>query len=121
MGQEVPGLGSLASRQRPRRVERTGVREVDDLRERVIDLEARVRALAVSRRVLITLLISSDRRRKSEVARLKAEVEKLRERNRCYGKALALRRVALHRLRARLDGLLSPDGAAAPDEPPPLP
>lgn len=117
MAHQVSGLRSLAPRPRPRTMEPTGSPEVDQLRERVLDLEARLRALTVSRRVLITLLISSDRRRKLEVTRLKLEVEKLRGRNRRFRKALTLRRVALHRLRNRLDGLCgwTDDDAAVPE------
>jgi hypothetical protein len=77
--------------------------EVEELRERIVDLEARIRALALSRRVLITLLLSADRRRRMEVARLKGEIEKLRDRNRRYARALTARRVVITRLRQRLE------------------
>jgi len=88
---------------RPRRPRAPDGAEASDLRARVLDLEARVRALAVSRRVLINLLVSTDRKRKLEVARLRTEVEKLRNRNRTYSRALAARRLVIDRLRRRLE------------------
>ncbi|MCL6581272.1 MAG: hypothetical protein K6U08_06635 [Firmicutes bacterium] len=87
---------------RPRLVERTGVPEVDDLRERIVDLEARVRALALSRRVLMNLLVTADRQRRTEVARLRQEVETLQQRNLRRARALAARDAVIHRLRYRL-------------------
>lgn len=89
-------------RPRPRMFDRTGVPEVDDLRERVIDLEARVRALALSRRVLMNLLVTADRQRRTEVARLRQEVEALQQRNRRRARALAARDAVIHRLKYRL-------------------
>lgn len=88
-----------------------------------------MRALAISRRVLITLLVSSDKKRKMEVQRLRAEVEKLRVRNARYSRALAVRDRALHRLQFRLSGLLGDGGpggemavvGADPDNEPVLP
>ena len=102
-------IGKDPARRKPRVAEKTGIPEVDDLRERVLDLEARLRALAVSRRVLITLLVSSDKKRKVEVARLRGEVEKLRERNRCHGRAVAARDAAIHHLRYQMSELVGPD------------
>ncbi|RJQ12126.1 MAG: hypothetical protein C4551_00120 [Bacillota bacterium] len=106
----------------PRTPEPTGSPEVDALRERIVDLEARVRALAVSRRVLISLLVSTDKKRRLEVARLKAEVEKLRDRNLRHSQSLASRDVVIRRLRYRLAETLGdedPTGGATPSEAPP--
>lgn len=89
-----------------------GVASVDELQERVLNLEARVRALAVSRRVLISLLVSSDKRRKSEVAGLRLEVEKLRRRNARYHRALSSRDAVIHRLKHRIDDVLAGDSDA---------
>jgi hypothetical protein len=86
----------------PRTIERTGSPEVDDLKERILDLEGRVRALAVSRRVLISLLVSSDKKRKLEVAGLQVEIENLRNRNAKSARAVAVRDAAIHRLRYQL-------------------
>lgn len=98
----LAGVRRRTARRKSRLPERTGVQEIDDLRERVVDLEARLHALSISRRVLITLLVSADKKRKIEVARLKGEVEKLRERNSRYSRALAARDIQIHRLRFRL-------------------
>ena len=98
-------------RRKTRVVPVSGVAEIDQLRERVVDLEGRLRALAVSRRVLISLLVSSDRRRKSEVAGLRLEVEKLRGRTARYHRALSTRDAVIHRLRHRLDNILVEDAS----------
>lgn len=89
----------------PRTIERTNSPEIDDLRERILDLEGRVRALAVSRRVLISLLVSSDKKRKLEVAGLRVEIEKLRNRNAKSARAVGVRDSAIHRLRYQLGTL----------------
>ncbi len=105
------GGASLTSRtlETSRRSEREGLAggpDADGLRHRLVDLESRVRALAVSRRVLINLLVSADKRRRHEVAALKVEVEKLRRRNARYEKALATRDAVIHRLRHRIEEVL---------------
>lgn len=82
------------------------------LQERIRDLEGRVRALAVSRRVLITLLVSADRKRKVEVARLRAEVERLRSQARKKTRAISARDAVIHRLRSRMVELVGPDALA---------
>jgi hypothetical protein len=79
--------------------------DVDELNRRILELEGRIRALSVSRRVLISLLVSADRKRKLEVARLEVEVKKLRSRHAKSARAVAIRDVAIHRLRFRLDAL----------------
>lgn len=81
----------------------------EDLRARVHDLEGRVRALAVSRRVLITLLVSADKKRKLEVTRLKAEVERLQERASKNLRAIGTRDAVIHRLRCRMAELVGED------------
>lgn len=97
----APGRG-------PRSLDRVDASEIDDLRGRVADLEGRLRALAVSRRVLISLLVSSDKRRKLEVARLQSEVERLRDRFAKSARAVSLRDAVIHRLRFQMSDLLSP-------------
>ncbi len=119
-GRKPRGLARSDSR-KPRGATRSTSLDVDELRERVVDLEARVRALAISRRVLITLLVSSDKKRKVEVAHLRGEVEKLRERNLRSSRSLAARDAVIHRLRCRLSDLGEDARAAAGEAEKPAP
>jgi len=106
-------VGKRAGTVSPRRARIPDDLEASHLRERLADLEARVRALSASRRVLINLLVSTDRKRRLEVSRLKAEIDRLRSRNRVYSRALAERRVVIHRLRRRLEEAAPCAGGAA--------
>ncbi len=101
-------------RRKPRSLSIPGTQDPAGLQARLLDLEGRVRALAISRRVLISLLISSDKKRKTEVTRLRAEVERLRQRNQVRARAIAARDAVISRLRyqlAELTGEVGADGA----------
>ncbi len=118
-GQVVPGRpskGRSPRRNLPLEVP-TGGSDADDLRVKVRELEGRVRALTISRRVLITLLVSADKKRKVEVMRLRAEVEKLRDRAHRTNRAITTRDAAIHRLRCRLAELAGQTVPSDPDDP----
>ena len=118
-GQVVLGRPSKgrSPRRRPRPSPPADGSDVDNLRARVRDLEGRVRALAISRRVLITLLVSADKKRKVEVTRLRAEVEKLRDRAHKTNQAVTTRDAVIHRLRRQLGELVGGEVPPAPDGP----
>ena len=62
--------------------------DIQELQQKIAQLEARIRLLRVSRRVLLNLLRQVDLERRSEVSRLQRELERLRARNRRYARRL---------------------------------
>ncbi len=104
---EGPAVVGQALTSRSRRPKRSppaapGPSDLEDLQAKVHELEGRVRALAISRRVLITLLVSADKKRKLEVTRLRAEIEKLRQRTQRTSAAVTTRDAVIHRLRYQM-------------------
>lgn len=73
-----------------------------ELETRLLQLEAKLQSVRLSRRVLMNLLGSLERTRREEIARLRAVNRRLRDENRRYAVALQDRDRRIYNLEERL-------------------
>lgn len=74
----------------------------EELRERIRELEDKVEALRISRRVLMNLIDSLEREKKDQLLRLESRNDKLQRLNYRYAKALMHRNVRIIELEKQL-------------------
>ena len=75
---------------------------IDELRTRVRELEDKVEALRISRRVLMTLIDSLEKDKKDSMARLTDQNERLQKSNRRYAQAIMCRNIRITELENQL-------------------
>lgn len=75
---------------------------IDELRTRVRELEDKVEALRISRRVLMTLIDSLENDKKDSMARLTDQNERLQKNNRRYARAIMCRNIRIIELENQL-------------------
>jgi DNA repair exonuclease SbcCD ATPase subunit len=80
--------------------EEIGVTE--ELRARVRELEEKVEALRISRRVLMNLIDSLENEKREQLAKLSSRVEKLQQNNCRYAKAIMRRNIRITELEEQL-------------------
>jgi DNA repair exonuclease SbcCD ATPase subunit len=75
---------------------------IDELRTRVRELEDKVEALRISRRVLMTLIDSLEKDKKDSVSRLTDENERLQRNNSRYARTIMCRNIRIIELENQL-------------------
>ena len=81
---------------------------LDELRARIRELEDKVEALRISRRVLMNLIDTIEREKREKVLRLEMQNEKLQKNNCRYARAIMYRNVRITQLEDQLR-LLTPN------------
>jgi len=85
--------------------EETGL--IDDLRARVQELENKVEALRISRRVLMSLIETSEKEKKHHLNQLASQNEKLQKNNSRYARAIMHQQVKITELEEQLTSVLA--------------
>lgn len=75
---------------------------VEELRARIRELEEKVEALRISRRVLMNLIESVEKEKREKVSRLEFQNERLQKNNYRYAKAIMYRNMEIFRLEEQL-------------------
>lgn len=78
----------------------------DELRARVHELEDKVEALRISRRVLMNLIDALEKEKKDQLANLSSRNEKLQKDNCRYARAVMCRNVKITRLEEQIRSLM---------------
>jgi predicted RNase H-like nuclease (RuvC/YqgF family) len=78
---------------------------IETLRNRVVELEEKVDALRISRRVLMNLVDALERERKEQVNKLQVMNERLQRDNCRYAKAIMYRNVRITELESKIHPL----------------
>ncbi len=74
----------------------------EELRARVRELEEKVEALRISRRVLMNLIDSLENEKREQLSKLNTQVEKLQQNNCRYAKAIMRRNIRITELEEQL-------------------
>lgn len=80
---------------------------IDQLRARIRELENKVEALRISRRVLMNLIDALERDKREQILRLEARNERLQRSNSRYAQALMYRNIRISQLENQLNLLVS--------------
>lgn len=75
---------------------------IDELRSRVQELENKVEALRISRRVLMNLIDSLEKEKRDQLTKLSTQNEKLQKNNCRYARAIMHRNVKITQLEDQL-------------------
>jgi predicted RNase H-like nuclease (RuvC/YqgF family) len=75
---------------------------VEELRARMRELEDKIEALRISRRVLMNLLEDLEKEKREQLAILSSENEHLQRSNGRYARAIMLRDIRINQLEAKL-------------------
>lgn len=80
---------------------------IDELRARVQELENRVEALRISRRVLMTLIETIEKEKKQHLSQLTSRNQELQKNNSRYARSLMCQHTRINELEEQLNALLA--------------
>lgn len=89
---------------------------VEELKARIQELEDKVEALRISRRVLMNLIESIEREKREKIVRLEIQNERLQKNNFRYAKTIMCRNVEIIKLEEQLRSAanMSPSAGTSP-------